>query len=86
MKKNNDKEIIKQQSNLKFRASLKIYTNYDSCIFKQSEVLMDKLKYRGFAVLELIKLLINLTKYGGVQPKFGENLYKYTIWLLIVSY
>ena len=57
MKKGDDKEIVKQQSNLKFRGSLKLYTIYDSCIFKQSEVLMDKLNYIGFAVLELIKLL-----------------------------
>ena len=61
MKKGVDKEIIKQQSNLKFKGSLKFYTIDDSCIFRQSEVLMDKLNYLGFAVLELIKLLIYLT-------------------------
>ena len=61
MKKGVDKEIIKQQSNLKFKGSLKLYTIDDSCTFEQSEVLMDKLNYIGFAVLVLINLLIYLT-------------------------
>ena len=44
---------------------------YDSYIFKQNEVLMDKPIYLGFSVLELSKLLMYETYYDKLQPYFG---------------
>ena len=49
------------------------HTNYDSCIFKQNEVLMNEPIYLGFAILELSKLLMYETYYDKLQPYFGEN-------------
>ena len=63
IKKENDEEIIKQQSKLNFNKSHKSYKNYDSCTFKQIEVILDKPIYLGFAVLELSKLLMYKTYY-----------------------
>ena len=55
-KKDDTDKIIKQQSKLPFNGIHKSYENYDSYTFKQNEVLMDKLIYLGFAILELNKL------------------------------
>ena len=56
IKKDDIEKIVKQQSKLTFNGILKSYPNYDSYTFKQSEVLLDKPIYLGFAVLELSKL------------------------------
>ena len=58
LKKDDCREIKKQQSNLTFNGIHKSYENCDSYTFKQSEVLMDKPIYLGFTVLELSKLLM----------------------------
>ena len=73
VKKNDNKEIIKQQPKLIFNGIHKSYENCDSYAFKQSEVLMDKPKYLGFSVLELSKLLIYEAYYDKLQPYFGQE-------------
>ena len=47
IKKDDYREIIKQQSKLTFNGILKSYENCDSYTFKQNEVLMDKPIYLG---------------------------------------
>ena len=56
VKKDDFREIIKQQSKLTFNGIHKSYDNYDSYTFKQNEILMDKPIYLGIAILELSKL------------------------------
>ena len=51
----------------------KSYENCDSYIFKQNEVLRDRLFYLGFAILELSKLLMFETYYDELEPYFGEK-------------
>ena len=72
-KKDDHKEIIKQQSKLTFNGIHKSYDNCDSYTFKQNEVLMDKPIYLGFSVLELSKLLMYETYYDILQPYFGQE-------------
>ena len=72
-KKDNYREIIKQQPKLTFNGIHKSYENCDSYTFKQNEVLMDRPKYLGFSVLELSKLLIYETYYDKLQPYFGQE-------------
>ena len=73
VKKDDHREIIKQQSKLTFNGIHKSYENFDSCTFKQNEVLMDKPIYLGFSVLELSKLLMYETYYDILQPYFGRE-------------
>ena len=58
VRKDDTDKIIKQQSKLTFNGIHKSNENYDSCTFKQNEVLMDKPIYLGFSVLDLNKLLM----------------------------
>ena len=73
IKKDDHREIIKQQSKLTFNGIQKSYENCDSYTFKQNEVLMDKPIYLGFSVLELSKLLMYETYYDKLQPYFGHE-------------
>ena len=73
IKKDNYREIIKQQSKLTFNGIHKSYENCDSYTFKQNEVLMDKPIYLGFTVLELSKLLMYETYYDKLQPYFRQE-------------
>ena len=73
-------EIIEDQSKLNFIGLNKSYTNYDSYIFEQNDVPMDKQIYSRFAVLELSKLLMYETLYDEFQSYFGEEIYNYTVW------
>ena len=73
VKKDDYREIIKQQSKLTFNGIHKSYENCDSYTFKQSEVIMDKPIYLGFSVLELSKLLRYETYYDRLQPYFGQE-------------
>ena len=71
IKKDDYREIIKQQSKLTFNGIHKSYDNCDSYTFKQNEVLMDKPIFLGFTVLELTKLLMYETYYDKLQPHLG---------------
>ena len=73
IKKDNYREIIKQQSKLTFNGIHKSYENCNSYTFKKNEVLMDKRIYLGFTVLELSKLLMYETFYNKLQPYFGQE-------------
>ena len=73
IKKDDYREIIKQQSKLTFNGIHKSYENCDSYTFKQNEVLIDKPIYLGFSVLELSKLLMYETYYDKLQPYFGQQ-------------
>ena len=73
VKKDDYREIIKQQSKLTFNGIHKSYENCDSYTFKQNEVLMDKPIYLGFSVLELSKLLMYETYYDKLQPYFRQK-------------
>ena len=71
IKKDEYREIKKQQSKLTFNGIHKSYENCDSYTLKQNEVLIDKPIYLGFIVLELSKLLMYETYYDILQPNFG---------------
>ena len=74
-KKDEYREIIKQQSKLTFNGIHKSYENCYSYTVRQNEVLMDKPLYLGFTVLELSKLLMYETYYDKLQPYFEpENI------------
>ena len=74
IKKDDQRELIKQQSKLTFNG---IHISYNNCVsytFKQNEVLLDKPIYLGFSVLELSKLLMYETYYDKLQPYFGQEI------------
>ena len=73
IKKDDHRELIKQQSKLTFNGIHKAYENCDSYTFKQNEVLMDKPIYLGFTVLELGKLLMYETYYDILKTYFGQE-------------
>ena len=73
VKKDDYREILKQQSKLTFNGIHKSYENCDSYTHKQNEVLIDKPIYLGFSVLELSKLLMFETYYDKLQPYFGQK-------------
>ena len=80
MKKDDIKDIIKIQSKLTFNGIQKSYENCYSYTYKKIEVVMDKAKYVGFAILELSKLHMYETYYDTLQPYFGqENLHLHYI-------
>ena len=73
VKKDDYREILKQQSKLTFKGIHKTYENCDSYTFKQNEVLMDKPNYLGFTLLELSKLLKYERYCEQLQPYFGQD-------------
>ena len=73
IKKDDYREILKQQSKLTFNGIHKSYENCDSYTFKQNEVLTDKPIYIGLAISEFGKLLISETYYNELQPFFREK-------------
>ena len=74
VKKDEYREILKQQSKLTFNGIHKSDEIYDSYTFKQNEVLMDKPIYLGCSVLELSKILRYETYYDKLQPNFGQKI------------
>ena len=73
VKKDDYREILKQQSKLTFNGIHKSYEKCDSYTFKENEVNMGKPIYLGFSVLELGKLLMYETYYDRLQPYFGQE-------------
>ena len=74
IKKDEYREMKKQQSKMTFNGLHKSYEIYDSYTFKQNEVLMDTPIYLGFSVLELSKLLMYEIYYDKLQPYFGQEI------------
>ena len=72
-KKEDYREIIKQQSRLTFNGIHKSYENCYSYTVRQNEVLMDKPIYLGFTVLELSKLLMYETYYDKLEPYLRQE-------------
>ena len=66
-------KILKQQSNLTFSGNHKSYENCDTFTFKQSDVVMDKPIYVGYAILEVSELHMYEIYYYILQPYFGEK-------------
>ena len=79
IKKDDYREIIKQQSKLTFNGIRKSYEKCDSYTIKQNEAFTDKPIYLGFSVLELSKLLMYETYYDKLQPDFGQEKYSITL-------
>ena len=86
VKKDDYREIVKQQSKLTFNGIQKSYENCDSYTFKQNEVLMDKPMYLGFSMLKLSELLVCETYYDKFQPFLDYKIFIYIIWILIALY
>ena len=81
VKKDDFREIVKQQSKLTFNGFHKSYEICDSYTFKQNEVLMDKPIYLGFSALECMRhIMIN---YNHILDR---KLFSYIIWILIALY
>ena len=72
-KKDEIRNIIKQQSKLTFNGIHKSKENCDSYTFKQNEVVMDKAIIVDFTILELSKLHMYETYYDTLQPYFGQE-------------
>ena len=72
VKKDDIKNIIKQQSKMTFNGIHKSYENYYICTFKNG-VVMDKAIFVGFAILKLSKLHKFETFYDTLQPYFGQE-------------
>ena len=68
-----NEKFIEKQSRQSFNEIHKSYTRYDSYTLKQSEIVMDKPIYWGFAVLELSKLLLYETYYDKIQLYFARQ-------------
>ena len=75
IKKDDIKNLIKQQSKLTFNGNHKSFEKYYSYTFKNNEVVMDKAIYNGFAILELSKLHMYETDYDKLQPYFGQEIF-----------
>ena len=58
---------------LTFNGICKSFSNCDSYLEKEHEILMDKAIYLGFAILELSKLHMYETYYDTLQPYFGQE-------------
>ena len=80
IKKDNYREIIKQQSKMTFNGIHKSYENCDSYTFKQNEVLMDKPIYLEFTVLELSNLLMYETYFDKTTTIFWTRKYTTTLY------
>ena len=63
--------MVKKLSNVKVTHIF--YATYDKYTIKQNEVVMDQPFYLGFAVFEMIKLLVYEAFYNNLQPYFGEK-------------
>ena len=73
VKKDDYREIIKQQSKQTFNGIHKSYENCDSYTFRENEVKMDKPIYLGFSVIELSKLLMYENYYDILHQYFGQE-------------
>ena len=72
-KKDNYREILKQQSQLTLNGIHKSFERSDSYTFKQNDVLMEKPLYLRFSVLELSNLIMYETYFDRLQLYFGQE-------------
>ena len=66
-------KLTKQQSKLTFNGRHKFHTIYDSYTVKQEYVLMDKLNYLEFVIINLSKCLLYETYFDKLQQYFGQE-------------
>ena len=66
-------KMLRWQRKLSFKGICKSFTNCDSYLEKEHELLMDKPIYLGFAILELSKLHMYETYYDTLQPYFRQE-------------
>ena len=66
-------KILRWQRKLTFNGIFKSFSNCDSYLEKEHEILWDKPIYLGFAILELSKLHMYETYYDTLQPYFNQE-------------
>ena len=79
VKKDDIKNIIKQQSKITFNGIHESYENIIVTHSKKNEVVMDKAIYVGFDILELSKLHMYETYFDKYNQILGKKFYIYTI-------
>ena len=80
IKRDDYNKILRWQRKLSFNGICKSFSNCDSYLEKEHEMLMDKLIYLGFAILELSKLHMYETYYDTLQPYFRQENISITIY------
>ena len=73
IKRDNYNKILGRQRKLTSNGICKSFSNCDSYLEEEHEILMDKPIYLGFAILELSKLHMYETYYDTLQPYFGQE-------------
>ena len=73
IKRDNYNKILRCQRKLSFNGICKSFSNCDSYLEKEHEILMDRPIYLGFAILELSKIHMYETYYDTLQPYFGQE-------------
>ena len=73
IKRDDQNKILRWQRKLTFNGICKSFSNCDSYLEKEHEILMDKPIYLGFAILELSKLHMYETYYDTLQPYYGQE-------------
>ena len=85
-KKDDYREIIKQQSKLTFNGIHKSHEKCYSYTVGQNEVLMDKPIYLGFTVLELVNYQCIRYTTINFNHILDRKIFIYIIWILIALY
>ena len=73
IKRDNYDKILRWQIKLTFNGICKSFSNCDSYLEKEHEIIMDKPIYLGFAILELSKLHMYETYYNTQQQYFKQE-------------
>ena len=73
IKRDNYNKNLRWQRKLTFNGICKSFSNCDSYLEREHEILMNKPIYLGFAILELSKLHMYETYYDTLQPYFGQE-------------
>ena len=73
IKRDDYNKILRWPRKLTFNGICKSFSNCDSYLEKEHEILMDKPIYLGFSILELSKLHMYETYYDTLQPYFGQE-------------
>ena len=73
IKRDDYNKILRWQKRLTFNGICKSFSNCDSYLEKEHEILIDKPIFLGLAILELSKLHMYETYYDTLQPYFGQE-------------